>query len=89
MKFNKLLICTALLASVSLASCATSADYHTLSAGEIQLPGHPYKTAKDCARKAPIGKFDDKCDIPLLAWRGAKGLDLPSVSQGAPGGFGL
>ncbi|PDT82457.1 hypothetical protein CO676_17600 [Sinorhizobium sp. BJ1] len=55
----------------------------------VQIPGHKFKTAKNCERKAPIGKFDRKCDIPIVGWRGAEGLWLPSVAQGAPGGFGL
>jgi len=55
----------------------------------LQIPGHKFKTAKNCERKAPVGKFDRKCDIPVVGWRGAEGLWLPSVSQGAPGGFGF
>ncbi|MBP1885121.1 hypothetical protein J2Z50_003411 [Ensifer mexicanus] len=55
----------------------------------IQIPGHKFRTAVNCVRQAPIGKFDRKCDIPIVGWRGANGLWLPSVAQGAPGGFGL
>ncbi|RVL05836.1 hypothetical protein CN151_08960 [Sinorhizobium meliloti] len=55
----------------------------------IQIPGHKFKTAKNCERKAPIGRFDRKCDIPIVGWRGAEGLWLPNVAQGAPGGFGF
>ncbi|MQW85642.1 hypothetical protein [Sinorhizobium saheli] len=55
----------------------------------IQIPGHKFRTAENCVRRAPIGKFDRKCDIPIVGWRGAEGLWLPSVSQGAPGGFGF
>ena len=61
-------------------------------AGErtIQIPGHKFRTAENCVRRAPIGKFDRKCDIPLLGWRGAEGMWWsPSVVQGAPGGFGF
>lgn len=55
----------------------------------IQIPGHKFRTAENCIRQAPIGKFDRKCDIPIVGWRGAEGLWLPNVSQGAPGGFGF
>jgi hypothetical protein len=40
-----------------------------LKEGEYQIPGHPYKSAKNCPRTAPIGKFDARCDIPLLGYR--------------------
>lgn len=55
----------------------------------VQIPGHKFRTAESCERKAPVGKFDRKCDIPIVGWRGAEGLWLPSVAQGAPGGFGF
>ncbi len=55
----------------------------------VQIPGHKFKTAKNCERTAPVGKFDRKCDIPIVGWRGAESLWLPSVAQGAPGGFGF
>lgn len=75
-------------AVVLMTSCATAGDYATLTPGEIQLAGHPFKTARDCPRKAPIGKFDNRCDIPLLGYRGANG-DVIVPQVGAPGGFGL
>ncbi len=37
----------------------------------------------NCKRQAPIGEFDRRCDVPALGWRGAEGLWLPGVSQGA------
>ncbi|RVJ40568.1 hypothetical protein CN171_34625 [Sinorhizobium meliloti] len=55
----------------------------------VQISGHKFKTAKNCERKAPIGKFDRKCDIPSVGWRGAEGLWLPSLAQGAPGASGF
>lgn len=48
-----------------------------------QVARHEFETTKNCAREAPIGEFDRKCDIPAVGWRGAEGLWLPSVSQGA------
>jgi hypothetical protein len=54
---------------VVFASGATAADYHNLKNGEYQIPGHPYKSAENCPRTAPVGKFDRRCDIPLLGFR--------------------
>lgn len=48
-----------------------------------QAGGQEFHTPKKCVRKAPVGEFDRKCDIPALGWPGAEGLWLPSVSQGA------
>lgn len=60
----------AAIAAVSLASCANPEKYAKLDGNEYQIAGHPYKSAKDCKRKAPVGKFDGKCDIPVLGYRG-------------------
>lgn len=86
------LAATSLLAScgITTGSIKPGPEYAKLSAGEIQIPGHPFKTAKDCTRKAPIGKFDRKCDIPILGFRGGN-TDVIVPQIGAPGGmsFGL
>ncbi|PDT50461.1 hypothetical protein CO661_02240 [Sinorhizobium fredii] len=73
------------LAAMALSSCAVS----YAEDGAIQISGHKFRTAENCAREAPVGKFDRKCDIPTVGWRGAEGLWLPSVAPGAPGGFGF
>jgi hypothetical protein len=69
----------ATLATGMLASCCTL-PYSTIQKGEHQIPGHPYKTADNCERRAPIGKFDAKCDIPLVGFRN---FAEPSISTGA------
>ena len=48
-----------------------------------QAGGLEFRALKKCVRKAPVGEFDRKCDIPAVGWPGAEGLWLPSVSQGA------
>ena len=70
-----------------LASCQTL-PYSVVQQGEHQIPGHPYKSANNCVRQAPVGKFDAKCDIPLYGYRNFKDPTIkPSV--GSVGGFGL
>ena len=50
----------------------------------IKIADHKFRTAEDCMRKAPVGRFDRKCDIPLLGWRGAEGMWwFSNVVQGA------
>jgi hypothetical protein len=71
-------------AIVALAGC-TKTSYETVRSGEYQIAGHPYKTAIDCERTAPVGKFDGKCDIPVVGWRGAEGMQT-IVPQGGGGG---
>lgn len=67
------------LTVLALSTCAIArAETDT-----AQVPGHKFQTVKNCLRQAPIGEFDRKCDIPAAGWRGAEGLWLPSVSQGA------
>ena len=89
MKIKTFLLAAVLVASASLASCATAGqDYSTLNSGEIQLAGHPYKTAKDCERTAPIGKFDRKCDIPVVGFRGFTDPTI-GVQSGGIGGLGV
>lgn len=82
----------ALVAScgITTGSITPSPEYKVLSPNEIQIVGHPYKTAKDCDRRAPVGKFDAKCDIPVLGFRGGN-TDVIVPQIGAPGGmsFGM
>ena len=66
---NRMIIIPAVALGTAFAACASAGDYHTLKEGEYQIPGHPYKSAKNCPRTAPIGKFDARCDIPLLGYR--------------------
>jgi hypothetical protein len=69
-----------------LASC-TTVPYSQLKGNEYQLAGHPWKSATDCKRVAPIGKFDARCDIPLLGYRG-DGDITPHFGVGSgAGGF--
>ncbi|NOV20856.1 hypothetical protein E5S70_33320 [Ensifer adhaerens] len=63
------------LAILTYFSCSTAQT-------TFQVPGHPFRSTENCVRKAPIGKFDRKCDIPLTGWRGAEGLWLPNVQSG-------
>lgn len=76
-------LCALTVLAVSLGT------YARAEGSTVQTPGHKFKTAKNCERRAPVGKFDRKCDIPTVGWRGADGLWLPSVAQSAPGGFGF
>ncbi|OCP19691.1 hypothetical protein BC361_30290 [Ensifer sp. LC54] len=64
------------LAILAYFSCTASYAQST-----IQIAGHPFRSAENCVRKAPIGRFDRKCDIPLTGWRGAEGLWLPVVQS--------
>ncbi|MDK1492669.1 hypothetical protein QN219_21835 [Sinorhizobium sp. 7-81] len=71
------------LTALALSSCAISYAQDST----IQIPGHKFRTEENCIRQAPIGKFDRKCDIPVVGWRSAEGMWFPNVAQGAPGGF--
>ncbi|MGO7308813.1 hypothetical protein ACCS91_33700 [Rhizobium ruizarguesonis] len=77
----------AVLATTLLASCTTT-PYSVVQRGEHQIPGHPYKTADNCERQAPIGKFDRRCDIPLLGYRNFADPTI-AIGTGSAGGFGL
>lgn len=77
---KKLLLVPVLIA---LASCAT-----TETTSSIRVEGHPYNTTTGCKRDKPFGKFDPKCDQPLLGYNNFS--DPTIVPQvGAPGGFGF
>ncbi|MBD9544309.1 hypothetical protein IB276_33220 [Ensifer sp. ENS04] len=78
---KKLLLVPVLLA---LASCAT-----TETTSSISVEGHPYKTTAGCKRDKPLGKFDPKCDHPIVGFRGFNGGDVIVPQVGAPGGFGF
>lgn len=67
------------LTVLALSTCVTA----RAESDTAQIPGHKFRTAENCVRQAPIGEFDQKCDIPAAGWRGAECLWLPSVSQGA------
>lgn len=67
------------LAALTFSTCAIAhAETDT-----TQIKGHKFRTMSNCERQAPIGEFDRRCDIPAAGWRGAEGIWLPSVSQGA------
>ncbi len=51
----------------------------------VQIPGHTFKTAKNCERTAAVGKFDRKCDIPIFGWRGAESLCRALLKVPLPG----
>lgn len=67
------------LTALTLSTCAIA---HA-ETGAVQITGHKFKTAENCERQAPVGKFDQRCDVPAAGWRGAEGIWLPNVSQGA------
>lgn len=76
--------------AVLAASCSSHTGYADLRPGEVQLAGHPYKTQKDCDRKAPIGKFDGKCDVPVVGFSGFSMDNFGIVAGGggaSPGPF--
>ncbi|MBX4911450.1 hypothetical protein HJA82_29490 [Rhizobium bangladeshense] len=79
-----------LLAGVALtvASCANASAYKSLKRDEYQLAGHPYKSVKDCKRTAPVGKFDRRCDVPVVGFRNFSDPTI-GVQAGTPGGFGI
>ncbi|THK37020.1 hypothetical protein EHS39_16360 [Ensifer sp. MPMI2T] len=80
------LITVSVLSSAALGSCTTTTGSIEPTPGTHQTAGHPYRTVNDCVRKAPIGQFDLKCDVPLLGYRNFS--DPTIVPQaGAPGGF--
>ena len=59
-----------------LASCSTTSEHG------YQIPGHKYRTVKGCERKAPIGEFDRRCDVPVVGWHGAEAWHMPAISAG-------
>lgn len=79
-------IIAALLAG-TMASCTTAAGHGVPAKNEIQIDGHPYKSVKGCERKAPIGKFDSKCDIPVVGFSGFSPDTI--VPQIGGGGFSV
>ncbi|APO75327.1 hypothetical protein AM571_CH02519 [Rhizobium etli 8C-3] len=84
---NRITLLAAALGAV-LASWASADDYHDLKKDEYQIPGHPYKSAQNCQRIAPVGKFDRRCDIPLLGFRNFADPTI-TVQSGGIGGFGI
>ncbi|TDW20484.1 hypothetical protein EV128_125114 [Rhizobium azibense] len=83
---KKIVLLAALAVAVS--SCANAADYKVVRSGEYQIAGHPYKSATDCVRTAPVGKFDRRCDIPVVGFRGFSDPTV-GVQSGGIGGFGV
>jgi hypothetical protein len=84
---NRITLPAAALGAV-VASWASADDYHDRKKGEYQIPGHPYKSAENCQRIAPVGKFDRRCDIPLLGFRNFTDPTI-IVQSGGIGGFGI
>ncbi|ACP25183.1 hypothetical protein NGR_c14040 [Sinorhizobium fredii NGR234] len=70
----------------SLASCTTITGSIESEPGSHQIAGHPYRTLNDCVRRGPVGRFDLKCDVPLLGYRNFSDPTIVPQS-GAPGGF--
>ncbi|MQX09052.1 hypothetical protein CO661_21705 [Sinorhizobium fredii] len=80
------LMMACIFSSASLVSCTTITGSIEPRPGTHQIASHPYRTMNDCVRKAPIGQFDLKCDVPLLGYRNF--TDPTIVPQiGAPGGL--
>ncbi|MBP1887031.1 hypothetical protein J2Z50_005334 [Ensifer mexicanus] len=80
------LIAACWLSSGALVSCTAVTGSIESTPGTHQIAGHPYRTMNDCVRKAPVGRFDLKCDVPLLGYRNFS--DPTIVPQiGAPEGF--
>lgn len=65
-----------------LASCAS-----TPNPTGTHIAGHPYRTKSDCVRTQPIGKFDPKCDEPLLGFNDFSPMSFP-VTTGGGGASG-
>ncbi|MBB4189527.1 hypothetical protein GGE07_006216 [Sinorhizobium terangae] len=80
------LITASVLSSAALVSCTTTTGSIGPTPGTHQIAGHPYRTTNDCVRKAPVGQFDLKCDVPLLGYRNFSDPTIVPQS-GAPGGF--
>jgi len=78
----------AVLMAAALSSC-TSVPYSVVQKGEHQIQGHPYKTANNCERRAPIGTFDRRCDIPLAGFRNFSDPNISVNGGGSVGGFGI
>jgi hypothetical protein len=87
-KFYTTALMIGLCAATASCTTAQAESYKIVQRGEHQLPGHPYKTANDCERRAPIGKFDAKCDIPVVGFRNFSDPTI-GVGAGSVGGFGL
>lgn len=85
-----ILMGSAIAAVAALSSCVTgpTPKYHVLKKDEYQIAGHPFKTTKDCERRAPIGKFDNRCDIPYAGFRGFTQPDIGQISIGSGSGTG-
>ncbi len=71
------------------ASSCTSILYSVVQKGEHQIQGHPYKTADNCERRAPIGTFDRRCDIPLAGFRNFSDPNISVNGGGSVGGWVL
>ncbi len=82
------IIAVSLVALLATACTRTGGDYAQLSSGEYQIAGHPYKTAKDCERTAPVGKFDRRCDIPVVGFRNFSDPTI-GVQSGGGGSFSV
>jgi hypothetical protein len=76
--------------AVLVSSCSSllpSYDYAKVRSNEYKMTDHPWKSAKDCVRKEPKGKFDARCDIPVVGYRG-DGDITPHFGVGSSaGGF--
>ncbi|WP_331374236.1 hypothetical protein [Sinorhizobium chiapasense] len=82
------LIAACVLYGAALVSCTAMTGSIKPTPGTHQIAGHPYRTMNDCVRKAPVGQFDLKCDVPLLGYRNFS--DPTIVPQiGAPEGIHL
>ncbi|QIG75704.1 hypothetical protein EVC20_133 [Rhizobium phage RHph_Y2_17_1] len=72
----------------SVSEHAASPAYTTLKRNEYQIAGHPYKSVNACERTAPVGKFDRRCDVPVVGFRNFSDPTI-GVQAGTPGGFGI
>lgn len=71
-----------IVACLALASCTTTSSVATT------IDGHPYRTKANCQRVEPLGKFDPKCDEPLVGFKGfSPDIIVPQVGGGS--GFSL
>lgn len=92
---NRIALATVLAVSALSASCATTsggvdntktaAIKSSTSTRTYQIAGHPYRSDIDCERKAPIGKFDARCDHPLLGYKNFSEPVVPLVGGGVGG----